>query len=145
MSIYNARPDVGAVIHLHTPYASAFAVTRQEIPVYLQSLANVVGGPVPVANFALPGTVELAVNIVSALGQGNAALMSNHGVVTCGRTPEECLTVIATVEAAAQVALLSGLIGKAIPLTPEQIEGARGYYASRFFNDDSTKKNCHNA
>jgi L-fuculose-phosphate aldolase len=141
LAIYKIRPDVGAVMHLHTPYASAFAVIRQEIPVYLQSLANVVGGPVPVAEFALPGTAELAANIVSVLGQGKAALMANHGVVTCGRTPEECLTVIATVETAAQVTLLSGLIGKPVRLTPEQIDGARGFYANRFFTSGNNREN----
>jgi L-fuculose-phosphate aldolase len=132
LAIYKARPEIGAVMHLHTPYASAFAVLRREIPVYLQSQANVVGGPVPVAEFALPGTAELAANIVSAMGRGNAALMASHGVVACGRTPEECLTVVATVETAAQVTLLSSLIGKPVPLTPEQIEGARGFYADSF-------------
>ncbi len=134
-AIYRARPETGAVIHLHTPYATAFAILRQEIPVCMQALANTVGDAIPIAGFALPGTDELGANIVAAMkGRINAVLMANHGMVVAAPTPEEALSIAATVELAAQATIAARSIDVPTALTQEEIDGARGFYAKRFFN-----------
>lgn len=133
-AIYRARPEIGAVVHLHSPYATTFAVLRREIPVYMQALANMIGGPVPVSEFALPGTEALGENIVKAMrGKTNAVLMANHGVAVCAKTPEEALSIAGTVELAAQVAQQAMAVGSPVLLTSEEIEGARSFYAKKFF------------
>lgn len=134
-AIYRARPEIGAVVHLHTPYATAFAILRQEIPVYMQAIANTIGETIPVAQFALPGTDALGDNIIKAMdGRINAVLMANHGIVVAAPTPEECLTIASTVESAAQVTAIALALGTPTALTENEINGARGFYAKRFFN-----------
>ena len=136
-AIYVARPEIKCIIHLHSPYATAFAVCRREIPIHMQAIANTVGYPIPIADFALPGTEQLGKNIVRAMeGKINAVLMANHGIVACGATPEEALHVADTVETGAQVSFIATLMGGPIPLTQEEVDGARGFYASAFLGGE---------
>ncbi|WP_292594047.1 class II aldolase/adducin family protein, partial [Mesotoga sp. UBA5847] len=66
--IYKHRSDVGAVIHTHPQYSTAFAIARKDIPAVSEELIQIIGEGVRCAAYALPGTEELAVNAVSALG-----------------------------------------------------------------------------
>lgn len=132
-AIYNNREDINAVAHLHSPYATAYALLHKEIPVYMQVLANIIGSAVPVSDFALPGTQELGENIVRAMaGSKNAVLMANHGLVVCAATPEECAIIASTVEDAAQATAFAQLLGSPVELSQEQILGARGFYKKNF-------------
>jgi len=133
LAIYAARPEIGCVVHLHSPFSTTFAVCHAEIPVYMQAVANTVGCSVPVAEFALPGTKELGENIVKAMdGWKNAVLMANHGLVACAPTPEEAVIIASTVEVSAQVAYQSIVLGNPVALTQAEIDGARGFYARQF-------------
>ncbi|HHT64254.1 MAG: class II aldolase/adducin family protein [Bacillota bacterium] len=109
--IYKGRPDVSAVIHTHSNYACAFAVAREHIPPVLEEAAQLIGGAVEVAQYALPGTNELASNTVRALENRNAVLMANHGVVAVGKSLHEALTVAVLVEKLAQVFLTAKILG----------------------------------
>ena len=132
-AIYDDRPEINAVIHLHSPYATCFALLHQEIPVYMQVLANTIGGSIPVSEFALPGTKELGENIVKAMCKTkNAVLLANHGLVLCEKTPEKATVLASTVEDAAQASALALMIGKPIQLTEEQIQGALNFYTNNF-------------
>ena len=83
LTIYRDKPGAGAVVHTHSPYATAFGLVHDELPVihYEQLL---LGGPVRVAPFAVFGTHALAENVRSALQGRKAALMANHGAVVWG-------------------------------------------------------------
>jgi L-fuculose-phosphate aldolase len=70
-----------------------------------------VGGNVPVAAFAVPGTRELGERALAGLGQGNAVLLQNHGVLTVGPTLEKAFTIAAIVEDAAKIYVYSSLLG----------------------------------
>ncbi|MBO8129430.1 MAG: class II aldolase/adducin family protein [Peptococcaceae bacterium] len=121
LAIYRSRPGVHAVVHTHSPYASALAVAREEIPPILEELVLSVGGGVKVAGYAPAGSVELADAVVTALQEGNAALLANHGVVGLGTTPEEAFVVCQTVEKAAQVYVLARQIGKPAILSEQEV------------------------
>lgn len=99
----------------------------------MQVLANTVGGSIPVAEFALPGTNELANNIVNTMnGKINAVLMANHGLVVCEKTIEKAAILASTVEDAAKSSAIALMIGKPIELTQEQIDGALNFYTKNF-------------
>jgi L-fuculose-phosphate aldolase len=89
-AIYEARPDVRAIVHTHSPHATE----RSERGV----------GDVPVAAWAETGTSDLAAHVVTALAAGDAVLMARHGVVGVGATLDDALRVCAEVEAAARSA-----------------------------------------
>lgn len=87
--VYKRKPEVSAVIHTHSPYATSFAVNNQKIPVILIEMVPFLGGEVEVADFAIPGTVEVGVETVKKLNGRNACLMANHGVLAVGATLDQ--------------------------------------------------------
>jgi L-fuculose-phosphate aldolase len=83
LAIYTARRQVGAVVHTHSPAATALSALVDEVPP-MHYYAAMFGGPVPVARYATYGTEELARNVVHALHDRTGCLMGNHGAVTVG-------------------------------------------------------------
>jgi L-fuculose-phosphate aldolase len=83
LAIYAARPEAGAVVHTHSPAATALSALADEVPAVHYYVA-VFGGPVRVAPYATYGTEELAHNTVDALRDRTACLMGNHGAVAVG-------------------------------------------------------------
>ncbi|AET67350.1 ribulose-5-phosphate 4-epimerase-like epimerase or aldolase [Desulfosporosinus orientis DSM 765] len=132
MAIYSAREDVQAVIHTHSAYASAMAVARKEIPGAVEDLVQIVGGNVRVNEYALPGTEQLGKKTVKALEGRNAVLLANHGVLGVGRDLNEALKVCQVVEKSAQIVLLAQLIGGAVELSQEDIDGMRSFYLNGY-------------
>ncbi len=110
-AIYRARPDVGAVIHTHSVYASAFAVAGEPIPPILDEQVITLGGGIEVAAYAASATEELADNAVFALGDRAAALLRHHGVVGVGEHLEEASAVVELVERIAHIRALAKSLG----------------------------------
>lgn len=82
LGIYR-RADAGAVVHTHSPFATALACVLDELPVvHYQMLA--LGGPIRVAPYATFGTPELAELTLGALEGRSAALLANHGAIALG-------------------------------------------------------------
>ena len=83
LAIYQSRPEAGAVVHTHSPAATALSTLVREMPPVHYYVA-MFGGPVRVAPYATYGTDELAGNVVDALRDRTGCLMGNHGAVTIG-------------------------------------------------------------
>jgi L-fuculose-phosphate aldolase len=83
LAVYAARPEVGAVVHTHSPAATALSALVDEVPAVHYYVA-MFGGPVLVAPYATYGSEELARNTVRALHDRTACLMGNHGAVAVG-------------------------------------------------------------
>ena len=127
-ALYRHRSDFQAVVHTHSTYATAFAVARKSIPAAVEDLAQAVGGSVEVAEYALPGTEELAANALQALGKKNAVLLANHGLVAAAETMEEALKISLLVEKTARIVLLAHSLGSVTLLSREDIEKMRHFY-----------------
>ncbi|NLV21374.1 MAG: class II aldolase/adducin family protein [Syntrophomonadaceae bacterium] len=127
--IYEQRSDVGAIVHVHTIHASAFAVAGKSIPVVLEETAQVIGHTVPVASYAPCGTDQLARQTVQTLGEGNAVLLANHGLVGVGADLNQALCVCQVAEKTAQVCLLAASLGQINELCPEDISLLRKQFA----------------
>ncbi|MCL6635301.1 MAG: class II aldolase/adducin family protein, partial [Peptococcaceae bacterium] len=125
-------PDVGAIVHTHSIYASALAVLRRELPPILEETAQVAGGAVPCAAYARAGTPELAEQAAATLGQGNAVLLANHGVVGVGSHLKEALTVCQVVEKSAMVYLLAGSLGQPHILPPIEVAELRRIFTRHY-------------
>jgi L-fuculose-phosphate aldolase len=83
-AIYAARPDAKAIVHTHSPRATALAATRRSIPAFHYMIAMAGGADVRCADYATFGTPELAANAVRALEGRKAVLLANHGVIALG-------------------------------------------------------------
>jgi L-fuculose-phosphate aldolase len=85
-AIYAARSEAMAVVHTHSPLATALSCARQGIPPLHYMIALAGGGDIPCASYATFGTAALAEATVAALEGRRATLLANHGVVTLGST-----------------------------------------------------------
>jgi L-fuculose-phosphate aldolase len=128
VAVYRARRDVGAVVHTHSVHASALAIAGVGIPAVLEEEVSMLGGEIRVAKYGVAGSAELARNAVRALGDRNAVILANHGVVGTGRTLREALHSCELVEKAAHAYLLSMAAGRARPLPAEAVLSARKTY-----------------
>ena len=117
LEIYRQRPDVQAVAHTHSIYASVAAVIGRDIPPLIDEMLMTIGGPIKVSKYAFPGTQELAEQANAALGDRNAALLRNHGAVGVGPDIWEALEVCDLVERLAQI-LCTPATSARVPLPP---------------------------
>ena len=85
LALLRNRQDINAVVHTHQVYATTIACMRWELPA-VHYLVGFSGNKVPLAEYAEYGTQELSDNILRAIGNYNACLMANHGIVTVGAT-----------------------------------------------------------
>lgn len=111
LEIYRRRDDVQAVVHTHSIHASAASVVGRDIPALIDEMLLTIGGPVKVGKYAFPGTQQLAEAAYAALGERNAALLRNHGVVSVGPDIWEALEVADLVERLAQIFVLARNFG----------------------------------
>lgn len=112
-ALYDERPDVGCVVHTHSPYATAYATARRGIDCWIEALAMFgLGEGVPLAGYGPRGSEQAVANIRKALRAGvPAVLLANHGVLVFHRTPELAVLVGGIVEEAAQAGINSAALG----------------------------------
>jgi len=123
--IHRLRPDVGAVIHTHSPVASGFASARAEIPCVSTEQAFVLGGTVPVVErYVMPGSEDEGdlETIEKAFRNSRAVLLRNHGILVIGTDLREALNNAIVVEDAARIALVARLLGKSDRLPDTEIK-----------------------
>ena len=128
MAVYRSRPDVGAVIHTHSVYASAFAVAGQAIPCVLDEQVVTLGGAVEVAEYGASASEDLAEKAVAALGERAAVLLRHHGVLGVGADLEEAVAVVELVERVAKVRVLSMQVAGARELPAAIVAKERAVY-----------------
>ena len=121
-AIYKARPDAKAVVHTHSPYATAYATMDKPIPMILVEMLPFIGDTVKVARFALPGDPAVGTEAVRALEGRKGCLLQNHGVVAIGEDLPAAFTTAVYIEDAAKICYLADTAGKPNPIPEEQIE-----------------------
>lgn len=130
LAIYNAYSQAGAVIHTHSVYASALAAMRKPVPAIIEDIVQIIGGRVNCAEYALPGTQQLAINTIAALQGRKAALLANHGAICWGKTLADALIVAEILEKAAQIAIICG--DQAYELTTDDIKSMHNFYEEHY-------------
>lgn len=98
VEIYKARPDAQAIVHTHSPRATALSCARRGIPAFHYMIALCGGADVRCADYATFGTPELAENAVKALEGRKAVLLANHGIIALGASLAGAHTIVAEVE-----------------------------------------------
>ena len=112
-AMYRDRPDVGCVLHTHSPFATTHAVALQPIDCWIEALAMFgLADGVPVAAYGPRGSEQAVANIRGALRPGvPAVLLANHGVLVFHRTADLAVLVGGVVEEAAQAAINARALG----------------------------------
>lgn len=120
-AVYEAKPEVGAVLHTHSPYATAFAVNNRDIPVILIEMAAFLGGGVPLARFALPGTRAVGDEAVKVLEDRGGCLLANHGVLAVGKDLEQAHLRAVYIEDAAKICSIAMANGPIVTMSEADI------------------------
>ena len=126
--ILEARPDVGAVLHAHPPFATALACHRREIPAFHYMVAVAGGNSIPCAPYATFGTRALATSAVETLEGRRACLLANHGLVAVGASPRDALLLALEVEALAAMYWRALQLGDPVLLTAEEMNTVAGAF-----------------
>lgn len=122
LGIYRALPRIGAIIHAHPPFATAFAVAGVELQYDVLPEVVVQLGPVPLTPYARPTTQALFESFRERLGDCNAILLRNHGSVTFGRNLQEAYNYLEQLEFYASVLYRARRIGRVSPLPSEEFQ-----------------------
>jgi L-ribulose-5-phosphate 4-epimerase len=128
--IYRHRPDVGGVVHTHSPYATAFAAVGKPIPVCLTAIADEFGGPIPCGGFALIGSEAIGKAVVEAIGSSSAVLLKQHGVFTIGPDAEAAVKAAVMTEDVAKAVWLAMQIGEPEDIAEEDVAKLHDRYSN---------------
>jgi len=121
-AIYEARPDIRAVLHAHPAALVAFSLVRKIPDTSIIPQAHAVCGEVGYAAYAIPGSEELGRNIAAAFGEGfDTVLLENHGVAAGGRNLLEAFQRFETLDFCARTLINAGALGTARGLEPDEI------------------------
>ena len=125
LTLYRARPDIGAVVHAHPVAATGCAAAGVGLPDdVLPELPVVVGG-VALVPYGRPGTPALGAAMHPFLADHEVFLLANHGVTVVGRTLTDAVTRMESVEQSAQILLAATRLGGPRPLPPGEAEALR--------------------
>ena len=96
--ILASRPDVHAVVHVHSPFATTLACLGIEVPPFHYMIAAAGGSTIRCAPYALFGTQELSDHALAALKDRRACLLANHGMIATGRDVADAVALCVEVE-----------------------------------------------
>jgi L-fuculose-phosphate aldolase len=135
LAVYAARADLHAVVHLHSPHATALACLRRSLPAFHYMVAVAGGDSVPCTPYHLFGTQALSEAVGQAFADRHACLMANHGLVAGGTTLPHAAKVAVEIEALCGIYLQALAVGEPVLLSQDQmlevIERFRGYGRAR--------------
>jgi L-fuculose-phosphate aldolase len=131
--VYRVRPDVGAVIHTHSPHVTAYALAHQPLPCRYEALLRQnVAEDIPVAAWGPRGSAVSVTNITDAIQAHpgiRAVLLANHGLLAFGSDALDAARVIIAMEEAAQMTREAEPLGGAQPFPAGALEQVRARIA----------------
>lgn len=119
--ILRAKPDVGAIVHTHSAYATALAMARRDIPACHYMIAAFGGANIRCAGYARFGTAELSALALAALEGRSGCLLANHGMIATGPSLDKAKWMAVELENLARQYCLALAIGEPVILSAAEI------------------------
>ncbi len=126
IELYKKRPEFNFIIHVHAPYLSSFASAGRDLTSPIMAENVFYFGGIPLAEYALPSTMELVENTVKFFDKYDAVLMANHGFIVGSKTIKDAYLKLELAESYAQVVLNTEILGGAKILNEEQTQAILG-------------------
>ena len=124
--IYKIRPEAGAVVHAHPPALVAFSIAGSIPNTAVIPNAHLVCGKIDIAEYEVPGSIELGEKIAQKFESGNdVVMMENHGLVTLGNDLFQAFMRFETLDFCARLEIGARRLGEVNSLTQEQLSIAR--------------------
>ena len=129
--IYLNKNEAQAIVHAHSPHATAVSSHGKSIPPFHYMIALAGGEDIKCADYATFGTEELSKNVIKALEDRSACLMSNHGQVAFGKNLEQAFELAQEIENICHQYTIALKLGKPKILSFEEmkkvLEKAKNY------------------
>ena len=122
LEVYKNRPDIGAVVHAHPPYATTFVIARMPLDKPVVAEAVITLGPVPVADYATPSTKEVPEAVAKYVKDYDAMLLANHGALAYGDSLMNAYYKMESLEYYARLLYQSMQLGRAVELTDSEVD-----------------------
>lgn len=129
LALYRQRADVNAVLHTHSVYATTIACLGWEIPA-VHYLVGFSGHKVPLAPYATFGTPELADNVATSIGDYNALLLANHGLIAVGADLSRAFNTAEEIELVARIYYQAESVGTPVILPEEEMDRVLDKFAT---------------
>src|SRR3954454_24403718 len=116
LACYRRYPEIGGVIHSHAAHATMFALVHEPIPAVIEEVVVYLGGEVPICDYKGTGSDDLGDEAARNLQDRSACILSNHGIVTMCKHPEQALHNAELTERTAMI--VWGARARGSPLVP---------------------------
>ena len=130
MDIYRAYAAAGAVVHVHSTYATALSCLRRDIPAFHYMIAAAGGDSLRCADYALFGTQALSDAMLVALAERSACLLANHGQICFGADLAKALWLASEIEALCQQYFIACQAGDPVILGGQEMAAVQARFAS---------------
>ena len=132
--VMNKRPDVGAIIHMHSPYGMAAASRDEGIPVFTEEMCQLLGGAIPMSSEFVPSDMheKLGIVVSESVTDANAILIRNHGPMCFGRTLAEARVCCQVVEKTCKLYLHLLAAGGIKRIEEQYIARGRDYFLNGY-------------
>ena len=120
-NLYAGRPEAGAIVHAHSPFATSIACLRRDIPPFHYMIARFGGATVRCADYATFGTQALSDAVIAALHERSACLLANHGMLVCGRDLKQALDLAVELESLCEQYWRACQLGEPVLLDGEEM------------------------
>lgn len=121
LDILKNKPEVNAVIHTHSMFATTLSTFRRDMPAFHYMIALAGGDSIRCAPYALFGSQQLSDNAIAALQDRKACLLANHGMIAVGETLEKALSITVEVETLCEQYLRALQVGEPYILTAQEM------------------------
>ena len=128
--VYAGRPEAGAILHAHSPFATSLACLRRDIPPFHYMIARFGGDTIRCADYATFGTQALSDNALAALRDRCACLLANHGMLVFGRTLEHMFALAVEFEALCEHYWRACQLGQPVLLSGEEMQAVLAKFAT---------------
>ena len=110
--VYIKKREAKAIVHAHSPHATAVSTHGKSIPAFHYMVALAGGDDIKCAEYATFGTPDLSINIIKALEKRKGCLMSNHGQLTIGGTLKQAFELAQEIENICHQYIIALKLGK---------------------------------
>jgi L-fuculose-phosphate aldolase len=129
--LYASRPEVGAVLHAHSPFAVSLACLRLDIPPFHYMIARFGGDTIRCAEYSIFGSEMLSTSAMAAMADRKACLLANHGLLVAGRDLSEAFALAVELEELCEQYWRACQLGQPVLLSAKEmaavLEKFKGY------------------
>ncbi|UCV17136.1 class II aldolase/adducin family protein [Quatrionicoccus australiensis] len=127
--LYASRPEVGAVLHAHSPFAVSLACLRYDIPAFHYMIARFGGDSIRCADYAIFGSPELSTAALAAMHERKACLLANHGLLVAGRDLAEAMALAIELEELCEQYWRACQLGQPVILSHDEMTAVLAKFA----------------